>query len=130
MLNSLFSLKRLFRFVTAFLIWVSFIGVHVFAIAQETQEESKMEESFSGFDDEDSVIEEALLNFDDDESAKDEKINFSEFDVDNNIQQSDKTKEMTGNVDWNTFFGYTGISISYSFVQEPPEKIQILTGEV
>ena len=121
MLNSLFSLNLSFILVTALLIFVPFIGVHDFAIAQETPDDSEMEETLSGFDDEDSVIEDALSGFDEDESAKDEKNILSEFEEDNNIQNSDKTKETTGNDDWNTFSGYTGISLSYSFVKEPPE---------
>ena len=105
MLNSLFSLNRSFILVTALLIWVPFIVLHDFAIAQETPDDSEMEETLSGFDDEDSVIEDAL----------------SGFDEDNNIKHSDKNKGTTGNEDWNTFSGFTGISLSYSFVQEPPE---------
>ena len=107
MLNSLFSLNRSFIMVTALLIWVPFIGLHDFAIAQETPDDSEMEETLSGFDE--------------DESAKDEKDILSGFDEDNNIKHSDKTKETTGNEDWNTFSGFTGISLSYSFVKEPPE---------
>ena len=73
MLNSLFSLNRSFILVTAFLIWVPFIGVHDFAIAQETPDDSGIKETLSGFDDEDFAIEDALSGFDEDESAKDEK---------------------------------------------------------
>ena len=122
MLNSLFSLNRSFILVTALLIWVQFIGVNFFAIAQETPDDSEMEATLSGFDDEDSFIEDALSEFDEGESAKDEKDILSEFDKNNNIKHSDKTKEMTGNEDWNIFSGFTGISLSYSFVQEPPEE--------
>ena len=121
MLNSLFSLNRSFILVTALLIWVQFIGVNYFAIAQETPDDSEMEETLSGFDDEDSVIEDALSGFDEDELAKDEKDILSGFDEDNNIQHSEKTEKTTGNEDWITFSGFTGISLSYSFVQEPPE---------
>ena len=108
MLNSLFSLNRSFILVTALLIWVQFIGVNYFAIAQETPDDSEMKATLSGFDE--------------GESAKDEKDILSEFDENNNIKHSDKTKETTGNEDWNIFSGFTGISLSYSFVQEPPEE--------
>ena len=74
----------------------------------------------SGFHD-NTEMEDALSGFDEDESAKDEKDILSGFDEDNNIQQSYKNKESTSNEDWNTFFGYTGINLSYSFVKEPPE---------
>ena len=107
MLKSLFSLKRSLISVTALLTWVSFIEVNDFAIAQETPDNSEMEDILSGFDE--------------DDSAKDEKDILSGFDEDNNIQQSYKVKESTSNEDWNTFFGYAGISLSYSFVKEPPE---------
>ena len=69
MLNSLFSLNLSFIFVTELLIWGAFIGLHDFAIAQETPDDSEMEETLSGFDDEDSVIEDALSGFDEDASA-------------------------------------------------------------
>ena len=121
MLQSFYSPIQSFILVTALLICVPFIGVHDFAIAQETPDDSEMEETLSGFDDDDSVIEDALSGSDEDESAKDEKNILSEFEEDNNIQNSDKTQETTGNDDWNSFSGYTGISLSYSFVKEPPE---------
>ena len=54
MLNSLFSLNRSFILVIALLIWVPFIGVNDFAIAQEKPDDSEMKETPSGFDDEDS----------------------------------------------------------------------------
>ncbi len=107
MLKSLFSLKRSLILVTALLTWVSFIEVNNFATAQETPDNSEMEDILSGFDE--------------DDSAKDEKDILSGFDEDNNIQQSYKVKESASNEDWNTFFGYAGISLSYSFVKEPLE---------
>ena len=90
MLNSLFSLNRSFILVTALLIWVPFIVLHDFAIAQETPDDSEMEETLSGFDDE-------------------EEFEFSEDSESLSIEES-----------WSSLYGSTGLNFSYSFVKDLP----------
>ena len=105
MLQSFFSSIRLFILVTTLLIWVPVIGAPDIVLAQETSDFAGMEEALSGFDEEDSGIEDAL----------------SGFDEEKNIKHTEETKALFEKEDWSSFYGYTGISLSYSFVREPPE---------
>ena len=104
MLQSFFSSIRSFILVTTLLIWVPVIGAPDIVLAQETSDFAGMEEALSGFDEEDSGIEDAL----------------SGFDEEKNIMHTEETKALFEKEDWSSFYGYTGISLSYSFVQEPP----------
>ena len=56
-----------------------------------------------------------------DEIVQFENEIISGFDEDENIQNTGEKKATIGKEDWNTFYGYAGISLSYSFVKEPPE---------
>lgn len=105
MLQSFFSSIRSFILVTTLLIWVPVIGAPDIVLAQETSDFAGMEEALSGFDEEDSGIEDAL----------------SGFDEEKNIKHTEETKALFEKEDWSSFYGYTGISLSYSFVREPPE---------
>ena len=105
MLQSFFSPIRSFILVTALLIWVPVIGDTDIVLAQETSDDTEMEEALSGFDEEDSGIEDAL----------------SGFDEGKNIKHTEETEAIIEKEDWSSFYGYIGISLSYSFVREPPE---------
>ena len=105
MLQSFFSSIRSFILVTTLLIWVPVIGAPDIVLAQETSDFAGMEEALSGFDEEDSGIEDAL----------------SGFDEEKNIKHTEETKALFKKEDRSSFYGYTGISLSYSFVREPPE---------
>ena len=59
-LQSFYSPIQSFIMVTALLIWVAVIGVPDIVLAQQTSNDSEIEEDLSGFDEEDSGIEEAL----------------------------------------------------------------------
>ncbi|MBG56490.1 MAG: ligand-binding protein SH3 [Deltaproteobacteria bacterium] len=107
MLNSLFSTVRSFFLANTLLICISINGLPDFAIAQEASDDSEMGDTLSGFDE--------------DESAEDVNDILSGFDEENNFHYSEENQSKTFNDDWNTFFGYTGISLSYSFVKLPPE---------
>ena len=80
MLQSFYSQIQSFILVTALLIWSAVIGVPDIVLAQQTSNDSEIEEALSGFDEEDSGIEEALSGFDEEESAEDEKDILSGFD--------------------------------------------------
>ena len=114
MLQSIFSPIRSSILVTALLIWVTIIGLTDIVLAQETADDAEMEDTLSGFDEEDSGIEDALSGFDEEESAKDEK---------KNIKHTEETDAINEEEDWSSFYGYTGINLSYSFVREPPEAV-------
>ena len=100
-----YSPIRSFILVTALLISVPVIVVPNIVLAQETADDAEMEEALSGFDEEDSGIEDAL----------------SGFDEEKNIKHNEETKALFEKEAWSSFYGYTGISLSYSFVREPPE---------
>ena len=121
MLQSFFSPIRSFIFVTALLIWVPVIGVPDIVLAQETSDDAEMEEALSGFDEEDSGIEDALSGFDEEETAEDKEDIISGFDEEKKIKHTEETEAIIEKEDWSSFYGYTGISLSYSFVREPPE---------
>ncbi len=110
MLQSFFSTIRIFFLVPIFIIWILIIVTPDIIFAQDTSVYAEKEEDISELEDENSGIDEALSGFDEDEFTEDEK----------DFEQPDGTKNKTGNVDWSTFSGYTGISISYSFVKETP----------
>ncbi|SVB62411.1 uncharacterized protein METZ01_LOCUS215265, partial [marine metagenome] len=121
MLQSFFSSIRSFILVTTLLIWVPVIGAPDIVLAQETSDFAGMEEALSGFDEEDSGIEDALSGFDEEESAEDEEDILSGFDEENSFKHTEETEALIEKEDWSSFYGYTGISLSYSFVREPPE---------
>jgi len=112
MLQSIFSPIRSLILVTALLIWVPAIVVTDIVMAQEASDDAEMEEALSGFDEEDSGIEDALSGFDEEESAEDEE---------KNIKHIKETGAINEEEDCSSFYGYTGINLSYSFVREPPE---------
>ena len=105
MLNIFPPLIQTFFLVTVFLIWEPVFRVNYIAVALEKSDDTEMEEVLSGFDDEDYRIEDAHPGSD--------KVN--------NSQHNEKIKVTTRNKDWNMFYGYTGISLSYSYVKEPPK---------
>ena len=112
MLQSIFSPIRSLILVTALLILVPVIVVNDIVLAQEASDDAEIEEALSGFDEEDSGIEDALSGFDEEELAEDEE---------NNIKHTKETEAKNRKENWNTFFGYTGINLNYSFKREPPE---------
>ena len=120
MLQSFYSIIRSFILVAAFLISMPVFGVQDYVLAQQTSDDAEMEEALSGFNEEDSGIEEALSGFDEDESAEDEKDILSGFDEENSFKHTEETEALIEKEDWSSFYGYTGISLSYSFVREPP----------
>ena len=62
--QSIYSPIQSFILVTALLIWAADIGVPDIVLAQQTSNDSQIEENLSGFDEEDSGIEDALSGFD------------------------------------------------------------------
>jgi hypothetical protein len=120
MLQSFYSIIRSFILVAAFLISMPVFGVQDYVLAQQTSEDAELEEALSGFNEEDSGIEEALSGFDEDESAEDEKDILSGFDEEKSFKHTEETEALIEKENWSSFYGYTGISLSYSFVREPP----------
>ncbi|MDC0229862.1 hypothetical protein OAK48_02695 [Deltaproteobacteria bacterium] len=120
MLQSFYSPIQSFIMVIALLIWVPVIGVPDIVLAQLTSNHSETEENLSGFDGENSGIEEALSGFDEEESAEDEKDILSGFDEEKKFKYTEGSETIIEKEDWSSFSGYTGISLSYSFVREPP----------
>ena len=120
MLQRFYSTIQSFILVTAFLIWAAVIGVPDIVLAQQTSNDLEINEALSGFDEEDSGIEEALSGFDEEESAEDEKDILSGFDEEKNFKHTEVTEATFEKEVWSSFSGYTGISLSYSFVREPP----------
>ncbi|GIT06758.1 MAG: hypothetical protein CM1200mP30_03880 [Pseudomonadota bacterium] len=120
MLQSFFSPIQSFILVTALLIWVPVIGIPDIVLAQQTSNDTEMKEALSGFDGEDSRIEETLSGFDEEESSEDEKDILSGFDEEKNFKYPEESEATIETEDLSSFYGYTGISLSYSFVREPP----------
>ena len=112
MLQSIFSPIRSLILVTSLLILVPVIVVTDIVLAQDASDDAEIEEALSGFDEGDSGIEDALSGFDEEELAEDEG---------NNIKHTYETDAKNRKENWNTFFGYTGINLNYSFKREPPE---------
>ena len=119
--QSIYSPIQSFILVTALLIWATVIGVPDIVLAQQTSNDSEIEENLSGFDEEDSGNEEALSGFDEEESAEDEKDILSGFDEEKKFKHTERPEATIEKEDWSGFSGYTGISLSYSLVREPPE---------
>ena len=67
MLQSCFPPIRSFILVTALLIWVPVIEIPDIVLAQQTSNDSEIEEAISGFDEEDSGIDDTLSEFDEEE---------------------------------------------------------------
>ena len=120
MLQSCFPPIRSFILVTALLVWVPVIEIPDIVLAQQTSNDSEIEENLSGFDEEDSGFEEALSGFDEEVSAEDEKDILSGFDEEKKFKHTAGPEATIEKEDWSSFSGYTGISLSYSFLREPP----------
>ena len=112
MLQSIFSPIRSLILVKALLILAQVIVITDIVLAQEASDDAEIEEVLSGFDEEDSGIEDALSGFDEEELAEDEE---------NNVKHTEETVAKNRKENWNTFFGYTGINLNYSFKRETPE---------
>ena len=120
MLQSCFSPIRSFILVTALLVWVPVIEIPDIVLAQQTSNDSEIEEVISGFDEEDSGTDDTLSEFDEEELSEDEKDILSEFDEEIKFKHTEGPEATIEKEDWSSFYGYTGISLSYSFVREPP----------
>ena len=106
--QSIYSPIQSFILVTALLIWAAVIGVPNIVLAQQTSNDSEIEENLSGIDD-------TLSGFDEEESAEDEKDIHSEFDEEKKFKHTEGPEATIEKEDWSSFSGYTGISLSYSF---------------
>ena len=120
-LQSFFSQIQLLVLVTAFSILVLLIGVSEIALAQQTSDDQELEEVLSGFDEEDSSMEEALSGFDDEDSGTNDEEILSGFDEEESTEASSETESTAEVESWSSLFGYTGMSLSYSYKRDPPE---------
>ena len=97
-------------------------GIPETIMAQESSDNSELEEALSGFDDEGSGEDDTLSGFDEDDAAESDAEIMSGFDDESESGIDDEGwKRTLGSVS-----GSTGISLSYSYAKEAPaDKTQV-----
>ena len=105
------SVSGLVFYIISFLFVLIFgLGIPDVILAQETSEDSALEDVLSGFDDEGSDEDEALSGFDDGRT----ELRFGEMDSDGERESGVDAES------WSNLSGSTGLSASYSYAKDAP----------